>query len=120
MKEKQYYELMENFEPEQGFETIHKNWLDCWKFMLKSFKVGYTDKIIEHLFYHFEMSNSKMFWKEFNPEYKDLTNEEMLKRFCGECSYISDRYSYDRIFRTHWLFLEVFKEELSRFKIKIE
>lgn len=115
LTKEQFYNLMTTFEPSMSFEQIHQRWLDCFKYMFKSFKVGFTDQSIENLFYNFRMLNGKMFWKEYNPDYKNHTQQQLLKSFCGECNYIGDRYSYDRIFRTHWLFLRVFEEELDRF-----
>lgn len=116
MTQTQFYELAENLTSDMSFEELHLKWLKCFKYMLKSFKVGYTDKICEHLFYNFEMQNSKMFWKENNPEYKDCTMEELIQKFCGDLSYISDRYSYDRIFRVHWLFLWAFSSEMNKIR----
>lgn len=116
MTNKQFYKIVENLKPEMSFEEIHSKWLTCFKYMLKSFKVGYTDKICEHLFYNFDMENGKMFWKEHNPEYKDCTKEQLIDKFCRDLSYISDRYSYDRIFRVHWLFRWAFRDELNKVK----
>lgn len=116
MTENRFYKIAENLKPEMPFDELHSKWLECFKYMLKSFNVGYTDKLCEHLFYNFDMENSKMFWKEHNPEYKDCTKEQLIDKFCGDLSYISDRYSYDRIFRVHWLFLWAFRDELNKFK----
>lgn len=116
MTENEFYEIMESKISEaETFDALHELWRSAFIYMFKSFKVGFSDKSINHLFDNFRMENSKMFWKENNPEYKDRSDEELIEIFKGECSYISDRYSYDRIFRTHWLFLRAFHDEFNHY-----
>ena len=117
MKEDEYYNLIENFNQKMSFEEIHDKWFKCFSYILKSYRLGYTNKIIKSLFYHFDMDNWKAMHKE-NTEYKDCSKEQLIDHFCGECSYICDRTSYDRLFRTHWLFKKAFSNELWGLKIK--
>lgn len=115
MTEKEYYKTMGKFDPRMDFETIHKNWFECFSYILKSFKVGFNSKAIKSMFYHFDMANWKALHKE-NTEYKDCDKQKLIKKFCGECWYISDRASYDRLFRTHWLFIRAFEQEIMVYK----
>jgi len=111
LSEKEYYELMSNFNIKMKFAEVHEKWYKCFHFILRSYKVGYTDKIINDLFYYFTMENWSDLHKQ-QTEYKDYTKKELLPVFCGECAYICDRAGYDRLFRTHWLFLNAFEKEM--------
>ena len=48
-----------------------------------------------------------------NTEYTNYSKMKLIDEFCGECHYISDRISYDRLFRAHWLFRQVFIKEFN-------
>lgn len=115
MEKTEYYELVENFKLTMKFKEVHEKWYKCFSYILKSFKVGYTEKTIKSLFYDFEMCNWKAMWKE-NSEYKGHSKKQMFESFISECSYVSDRTSYDRLFRTHWLFLNTFEKEIHKVK----
>jgi hypothetical protein len=111
LSEKGYYETMSSFKSNMKFAEVHEKWYKCFYWILKSFKVGYTDKIIYDLFYHFSMEN----WSDLNKdqtEFKNNTPKELLRHFCGECAHICDRAGYDRLFRTHWLFLNAFQKQM--------
>lgn len=111
-----YYRIMESFNPEMDFKEIHDKWYDCFRFILNEFCNEYTENIVKSLFYNFEMSNWKAMWKENSVEFKEFSNKQLLEEFCGECGYIYDRVSYDRLFRTHWLFIHAFEKELDKIK----
>ncbi len=115
MKENEYYKLMENFNEDMSFDEIHDKWYKCFYYILRSFKVGHNKSTIKSLFYDFDMENWNSMHRE-NTEYKNYTKLELLDDFCGECDYISDRTSYDRLFRTHWLFKQSFSEEINKIK----
>lgn len=102
-----------NFKPEFSFDKIHRDWLKCFKYIFHYWHIGYTDKIIESLFYDFEMANWTALHQE-NTEYKGFSKRKLIASFCSECCYISDRTSYDRVFRTHWLFRKAFHKELLK------
>ena len=106
---------MENMDAKSDFETLHHHWYLCFEYMLKSFKAGFTSKAIKSLFYNFDMENWQALWLQ-STRYKDNTKPELIEFFAGECFYISDRYSYDRIFRAHWLFRKAFEKELYKIK----
>ena len=102
--------------PITSFKRMYATWYKCFAYTLKSFKAGYTDKAIAHMFRYFDMCN----WEQFhldNSKYKDIPEEireeVMYKDFCGECRYVYDRMSYDRLFRVHWLFLQIYEKEIS-------
>ena len=107
MTEKKFYRIIGEGE---SFKTIHKNWYKCFKYFL--LKSGHTKKSVKSLFYDFEMSNWNALHKENTP-YKDHTREELIESFKNECAYISDRMSYDRLFRTHRIFRLAFEEDLK-------
>lgn len=111
MKKQDYYNLMCNFDSKSDFEKLHKEWFQCFDYIMRVFKVGHNSKTIKSLFYNFDMDNWTALHKE-KTEYKDYTREKLIKSFCSECSYISDRVSYDRLFRTHWLFRQAFEKEM--------
>ena len=114
--EKEYYDLMYNFSNKSmSFEDIHDKWYKCFDYFLRRLKIGYNKKIIDSLFYDFDMENWNAMHQE-NTEYRGLSKEELIGEFAGEAHYISDRMSYDRLFRTHWLFKQAFYNELSRIK----
>lgn len=110
--ENTYYDLMCEMSVDMNFDELHRRWLSCFFHILKSFKVGYTYKVASSLFLDFHMLNWIDLHKE-NSEYKDLTKKELIESFCGECHYICDRANYDRLFRTHWLFIQAFNNELD-------
>lgn len=112
-RKKHYYTLMGNFG--DGFDEIHKNWFWCFSYILKSFNAGFNKKSIKSLFYDFDMSNWTAMHKE-NSEYADYDKDALLDTFFSESSYICDRTSYDRLFRTHWLFRKAFEYELNVFR----
>lgn len=115
MTKEKYYKLMCTNDPSMNFFELHDRWLKCFSYILKSFNVGFTKKAINSLFYHFAMENWDAMHLE-NTRYRDYSKAKLIKSFCGESSYISDRYSYDRLFRCHWLFLRAFEEELYKLK----
>lgn len=110
-----YYDYMGNMICIPNFDEIHRKWRICFSYILKNMGVGYTDKIITHLFYEFDMENWSAMHQE-NSEFKDKTNEELIELFGGECSYISDRTSYDRLFRAQWLFRRAYEKEINKIK----
>ncbi len=117
MTKNEFYDTMCTFNTSMmNFEELHQKWFTCFSYMLKSYKVGFRGKTIKSLFYDFQMSNWKELWLASSEEYKDFTPEQLSKSFCGECSYICDRHSYDRIFRTHWLFIRAYEEELDNIR----
>lgn len=113
-----YYKLMEDMHNYKDFETLHENWRKCFEYILKSFNCGFTSEAIDNLFYNFNMLNWKELWIE-NSEYKNYSKEKLIESFTLECFYISDRTSFDRLFRTHWLFRKAFYEELENIKINL-
>lgn len=115
MKEKEYYKLMNRMDSKTDFKTIHKNWFKCFDYILRSFREGHNERTIKSLFYNFQMDNWTAMHIE-NTEYKNHTKAQLINSFCGECCYISDRASYDRLFRTHWLFRRAFYKELYEIK----
>ena len=107
LTEKQYYKMMGSFDKVDTFEEMYDNWYWCFSYILKSFKVGHTDKSIDHMFHFFDLSNWHLSSRE-----EEKTNEELLKLFVGDAVYISDRTSYDRLFRVHWYFRRIYEYEI--------
>ena len=92
------------------FEEILPNWRLCFSYFL--LPKGFEEPAIKDLFFEFEMDNWKALHKE-NTRYAGYSKEELIESFKAECSYISDRMSYDRLFRAHWLFRQAFRNELN-------
>lgn len=116
MTENQYYNMMcGGFKKSETFEYIHENWYKCFDYVLRKWKCGYNKKSIHSLFYNFDMQNWELMHRD-KTGYKDYTKEKLIKTFIAECDYVSDRMSYDRLFRTHWFFLEAFRNEINAIK----
>lgn len=109
----EYYDIMCNFKSLTDFKDIHDKWFSCFHYILTRW--GFNKRSIKSLFDNFVMLNWKDLHQE-NTEFKDLSKELLYNSFAGECWYISDRMSYDRLFRTHWLFLRAFHDELNKLK----
>jgi hypothetical protein len=116
LKEEKYYDIMNNFNTKMSFEEICHNWYACFEYILLHFKCGFNQKSIHSLFYFFDMDNWTALHRDQIPEYKDQKKRELLDSFCSEACYISDRVSYDRLFRTHWLFKQAFEKEFDEYK----
>jgi len=105
----------------KNFETnyleIKKIWYKYFTISLKELGIK-SQKSINILFWEWKMDNWKAMHKE-NSEYKEFSKKQMYNSFCNEAHYISDRISLDRIFRTHWLFREIFRDEISEEQYKI-
>jgi len=115
---KKFYENMENFSWEDGFTENLEKWFACFEYTLKHLNKDFNKSLTKSLFWDFEMSNSKMFWIENNPEYKHLKNKykELFEKFSDDAEYCSDRMSFDRLFRLHWLFREIYNTELTEYR----
>ena len=107
----QYYELMGTFTNEMPFDEIYRKWYACFRYILKSYKLGFTTKAIDSLFHDFDMCN----W-HFVSVHVEEPKDTLLEHFCDDAAYISDRTSYDRLFRTHWCFITAFHDELNKIK----
>jgi len=112
-REDLYYDIMCHFRnnTDLSYNTIKPQWYYCFRYTLR--KWGFTNKTIKDLFYHFDMDNWAALHKE-NTEYKDSSTDDLKDSFFGECYYSCDRMSYDRLFRAHWLFRQVYRDELMR------
>lgn len=118
MTEQEYYSTMAKMRTYKSFKILHQKWYTCFSYILKSYKKGYTKKIIDSLFYDWDMQNWTALHQE-ETEYCLYTKDQLLKEFQGECAYICDRTSYDRLFRTHWIFKKVFEEELDKIRFPL-
>lgn len=103
---REYYQAIseithDNF---QGADLVFQ-WFSVFYATLNRFHPEYTFNVAFELFCYFGMGNWTALHKD-KTEYKDDTPQEMLEHFYGELNYCSDRMSYDRLFRTHWLFLQ--------------
>lgn len=111
LSDDEYYHLMSRFSIGMGFRSMYIKWYSCFTYILKSYKVGYNQMVIDSLFHDFDMSN----W-HFKSEYENLSKNELLKNFCSDAMYISDRTSYDRLFRVHWFFITAYSDEMNLIK----
>jgi len=111
MSEDTYYDLMCNFGRLDTFEEVNKHWFKCFSYILLRLCKHYNREVIKDLFINFSMENWGALHREVT-EYSDTSKEELKEEFDSECNYIADRISYDRLFRTHWLFRQVYEKEL--------
>lgn len=102
MTKEEYYNTMQSFDKLTLTEEIVSKWRQCFIYILG--KRDYPIMVIEDLFNNFNMNNWYDLYKE-NTKYADYHEEELYEEFCSECCYICDRVDLDRLFRTHWLFL---------------
>lgn len=119
IEERTYYHLMNSFNKKLSFNDFVDRWFKCFDYILRSYRVGFRDEAIKDLFFSFRMENWGALHKDNIKEYKDKTKEDLIEDFCGECVYICDRTSYDRLFRTHWLFLNAFDEEMDKIREEV-
>lgn len=108
----EYYDLVYNMPKNVRYNEFKIKWFNCFYYILKDFKLGYNMKIIKSLFYHFQMDN----WKDLhlaNSIYKGFSEKKLREELLSELSYCADRMTYDRLFRVHWLFKQVFKTEMT-------
>lgn len=81
-------------------QDIHL-WESLFKEVLR--KWGISKKSADLLFKWGEYGyNWEKLWE--NEEEKNMTSSKMLDKFYSEVEYCSDRMSYDRLFRCHWLY----------------
>ena len=112
MNEQRFFKLMEDKLPEcQDFDEFLAVWYPCFGYMLKKLCKGHNRRTIKSLFWDFEMANWEAMHQE-NTEYANYNKEHLIGAFISECAYIVDRFSYDRLFRAHWLFLRAFDKEV--------
>ena len=102
MTEEDYYNTMQSFDKLNLTEEIISKWKQCFIYILS--KREYPIMVIEDLFNNFTMDNWKDLHKE-NTRYINHNKNDLYEEFCSECGYICDRVDLDRLFRTHWLFL---------------
>lgn len=107
--EDRYYDLMASFKYNSDFEEVHDNWNKCFHYAMFKLNEDCNKSMVMSLFYYWEMDN----WDALHldqTEYKNYTKDELKRAFAGECNYICDRISYDRLFRAHWLFRQAWSE----------
>ena len=109
-----YYDIMLSFgnydrDRDLIYNICRDKWFYCFNFVLRNW--GFSKKSIHHLFYNWDMSNWDALHLE-NTKYKGFISHDLKRIFFFECVYVCDRMSFDRLFRTHWLFVRAFEEEL--------
>lgn len=102
MRKEEYYNTMQNFDKLTLTEEIISKWKQCFIYILN--KRDYPVMVIEDLFNNFNMENWYDLHKE-NTRYANYDKNELYIEFCSACFWICDRVDLDRLFRTHWLFL---------------
>ena len=113
MTESEYYKAMSSFDSKMPPEEVAALWRRCFAYILRSYKLGFTEKAIERLFEDFEMCNWPALHRDKCLETKDMSTMELRGWFASECHYISDRASFDRLFRTHWLYNIAYRWEVE-------
>ena len=109
-----FYDKMGNIHC-NDFDSSMAMWYWCFSKMLTSLCPSHTGSTARSLFWDWDMENWKAMWME-GSEYEKSSREELINSFKCECNYISDRFSYDRVFRTHWLWRQIWKEEIEQYK----
>ncbi len=108
-----WFKVMNSMEDVGGdFESILALWEKCFCAYLKS-TIGLSKKGGKKLFRDFRMENWKALHLE-NTDYANETKAELIESFQCECIYISDRMSFDRLFRCHWLFNRAFEDKIFK------
>jgi hypothetical protein len=113
--QKKYYETCEALCESKGinFKQDHELWLKIFTYMIYKIEPKSSKELIKSLFYNFDMSNWTALHLE-NTKYAKFNQKKLLEEFKSELNYISDRLSFDRIFRTHYLFLRTYNKEINQ------
>jgi len=106
-REDKYYGYM--CDMASDYIAAKEKWFYCFHYTLKRW--GFNNKSIKDLFNEFLMVNWEALHLE-NTSYVGYSKEELKESFRHECHYVSDRMSFDRLFRTHWLYLQAFSEDI--------
>ena len=90
-----------------NYKKLSKMWFKIFHCSLKKFMPNLTKKDSYTMFLGLAFENGHMFHIEENNYYKDYSFEQLINEFKGDISYWVDRASFDRIFRTHWLYTKI-------------
>lgn len=93
-------ELCQAIENNAHFEVIEDKWYDVFSAVLQCFNFN-NDNII-FLWNNLVQGN----WKRLHltEDEKQVSPQEWLDKFRWEVFYCSDRWSFDRLMRCHWLY----------------
>lgn len=114
LSEKKYYDYMCEMGEciaNESFEELHSRWFNCFAYSLRKLDPSIPLTTIRALFYDWDMDNWEALHQD-KTEYAGMEYGALLDSFDGECNYICDRVSWDRIFRVHWLFKRAFNKRL--------
>ncbi len=112
--EVKYYDLCADISKDiKDAKQIKRDWRWIFVHILTEMLPSITEDDAEVIFNGFDMCNFKPWHKE-NTKYKDFSIEGMLKEFKSELYYCSDRMTFDRLFRCHWLYRQSIPDELYR------
>lgn len=92
------------------FDDVYDLWYEYFKTSMRMLGIK-RNKSIKTLFDGWDMQN----WKAMHldsSEYQHNSRDELFHIFSSEAEYMADRMSFDRLFRTHWLFKKVYKDEI--------
>ena len=93
------------------FNELKFLWFACFSYVLRDFNSGFNFQSSFSLFWYFDMENWAALHKE-NTEYVDYSQKRLKNSFLNEINYCSDRMSFDRLFRCHWLFKNVYSKNI--------
>lgn len=112
--EVKYYDMCSNISDNiKDAKQIEKDWKWIFIHIITEMLPSLTEEDAEVMFNKYEMCNFKP-WNKDNTEYAHLSKEEMLKEFKDDLYYCSDRMTFDRLFRCHWLYQQCIPDELYR------
>lgn len=93
----------------ENYQDIKLAWKEYFDRSLLD--IGLDQKSIDVLFTKWEMGNWRAMHIETS-EYKDHSKNDLYRVFTNDLEYISDRISLDRIFRNHWLYRQIFYNDI--------
>lgn len=94
-----------------SFEEIYALWYEFFEKSMRAMGIR-SRQASKLLFEEWEMENWKNMHLE-NSVYAEYNRDRLYQSFSGDVNYISDRISFDRLFRAHWFFRQVFMDELT-------
>lgn len=103
----EYFEIIHKItDSSKNYKKVKDNWKIIFECVLKEMK--FSDYSIKLLFENGKCGHNWRVLHKENTKYAEIGEKDIFKNFQFDLEYSSDRMSFDRLFRLHWLFNESF------------